>query len=142
MAENKQQGIIQFIKFGIVGVSNTMISYLIYVAVIFLCEAFDIWQKADYILATAISFALSVLWAFYWNKRFVFELDGTKKNILLALLKTYISYSFSGLFLKSLLSVFWVEIMNVSKFLVPFLCLIITVPVNFLLNKFWAFKKK
>ncbi len=142
MAENKQQGIIQFIKFGIVGVSNTMISYLIYVAVIFLCEAFDIWQKADYIVATVISFALSVLWAFYWNKRFVFELDGTKKNILLALLKTYISYSFSGLFLKSLLSVFWVEIMNVSKFLVPFLCLIITVPVNFLLNKFWAFKKK
>ena len=130
----------QFIKFGIVGLSNTVISYLIYSVTTKSCEAAVAFPKTDYIIATVVSFVLSVLWSFYWNKRFVFGLEGDLKTMLTALIKTYISYSFSGLFLSSILSVFWVEIVGVSKLISPILNLLISVPVNFVLNKFWAFK--
>ena len=140
LSEGKYQAFIQFVKFGIVGVSNTVISYLIYLGVIKACEAANMFAKFDYIIATVVSFVLSVLWSFYWNKRFVFELEGGMKTMLAALVKTYISYSFSGLFLSSILSVFWVEVVGISKLISPILNLLISVPVNFLLNKFWAFK--
>ncbi len=140
LSEDKYQAFIQFVKFGIVGLSNTVISYLIYLGTIKICEAASVSPKYDYLIATVVSFILSVLWSFYWNKRFVFKLEGGFKTMLLALVKTYISYSFTGLFLSSVLAIFWVEILGVSKLISPILNLAISVPVNFLLNKFWAFK--
>ena len=140
LSESKYQAFIQFVKFGIVGLSNTVISYLIYLVTIWLCTKAGIFTKVDYIVATVVSFILSVLWSFYWNKKFVFKLEGGFKTMFLALIKTYVSYSFSGLFLSSVLSIFWVEIVGVSKLISPILNLLISVPINFLLNKFWAFK--
>ncbi len=142
LSEGKFLALIEFIKFGIVGLSNTLISYCIYLAILFICDKTGVFVKYDYLLATVISFILSVLWSFYWNKKFVFKLNGDWKTILSALLKTYISYSFTGLFLSSALAILWVEILGVSKVISPILNLIISVPVNFLLNKFWAFKKE
>lgn len=57
-----------------------------------------------------------------------------------ALIKTYISYSFTGLFLNSILLILWVKICGMSEFVAPILNLLISVPLNFLINKFWAFK--
>jgi putative flippase GtrA len=33
-----------------------------------------------------------------------------------------------------------VNYLNISEFIAPILNLIITIPLNFLLNKFWAFR--
>ncbi len=137
-----KQALVQFIKFGIVGLSNTVVSYGIYLFVLILCGKLGIFQRYDYLFAVAVGFILSVLWSFYWNKKFVFHLEGNRKTIFLALLKTYLSYSFTGLFLGSVLSWFWVEIAGVSKLIAPILNLMISVPLNFALNKFWAFRKK
>lgn len=57
-----------------------------------------------------------------------------------ALIKTYISYSLTGLFLNSILLILWVKICGMSEFVAPILNLLISVPLNFLINKFWAFK--
>ncbi len=140
LSKGKYEAFTQFVKFGIVGLSNTVVSYFIYLATIWICESANVFTKIDYLIATVVSFILSVLWSFYWNKKFVFQLEGGVKTILLALVKTYISYSFSGLFLSSILSLFWVEIVGVSKLISPILNLLISVPINFILNKFWAFK--
>ncbi len=141
LSEGKYVALVEFVKFGIVGLSNTFISYIIYLLVLFACDKANFMVKYDYLLATIISFILSVLWSFYWNKKLVFKLEGDFKTTLLALVKTYISYSFTGLFLSSVLAVLWVEVLGISKVLAPILNLLISVPVNFLLNKFWAFKK-
>jgi len=34
----------------------------------------------------------------------------------------------------------WTDVIGISKFLAPLISLLITVPVNFLMNKFWTFK--
>lgn len=137
------EGIEQFIKFGIVGLSNTILSYVIYVTALLGFQKMVLFPKVDYLIAQLIGFVLSVLWSFYWNNRIVFvKSEDTERNLFTALLKTYVSYAFTGLFLNSILSVLWVEIFHLSKLLAPIINLLVSVPINFLLNKFWAFRGK
>ena len=56
------------------------------------------------------------------------------------MLKTYLSYAVTGLLLACIMSWLWVDVLNVSKLIAPLLNLVISVPVNFILNKLWAFK--
>ena len=137
------EAFIQFIKFGIVGLSNTVISYILYVASLLIFQRFSIFPKIDYIIASVIGFVLSVLWSFYWNNKMVFTLrDGQKRSLLKSLIKTYISYSFTGLFLSNILLLFWVQVCNISELIAPIINLLVSVPLNFVINKFWAFKQK
>ena len=141
--ENLRNSIVQFIKFGIVGVSNTLISYILYVAVLLLLKQANILQNVNYLVAQFVAFVLSVLWSFYWNNRMVFVLEENQtRNIWKALLKTYISYSFTGIFLNSALLVLWVQVFHISEFIAPIINLLVSVPLNFIINKFWAFKAK
>ena len=131
----------QFIKFGIVGLSNTIISYLLYAVVLLLLQKKMLFPKIDYLLAQIVAFVLSVLWSFYWNNRMVFVVEeGRKRSLWKSLIKTYISYSFTGLFLNSILLIVWVNILGISEFIAPIINLIVSVPLNFIINKFWAFK--
>ena len=136
------EAIMQFIKFGIVGVSNTVISYVLYAATLLLLQKANIFPRVDYLLAQIVAFVLSVLWSFYWNNKMVFTLqDGERRSLWRALLKTYVSYSFTGLFLNSVLLILWVKVLGISEFIAPIINLLVSVPLNFLINKFWAFKK-
>lgn len=131
----------QFIKFGIVGLSNTIISYVLYAVVLLLLQKKMLFPKIDYLLAQIVAFVLSVLWSFYWNNRMVFVVEeGHKRSLWKSLIKTYISYSFTGLFLNSILLILWVNILGISEFIAPIINLIVSVPLNFIINKFWAFK--
>ena len=142
ISEEKWQGFLQFIKFGIVGLSNTVVSYVIYVISLLLFQKNGWFVKTDYLITQVIAFVLSVLWSFYWNRKYVFSSeDGEAVLWYKALIKTYISYAFTGLFLNTVLSVLWVQILGISKMIAPIVNLLISVPLNFIMNKFWAFKK-
>lgn len=132
----------QFVKFGIVGVSNTVISYVIFVIFLLLFQKSAVFPSIDYLIAQIIAFLLSVLWAFYWNRRFVFPVNNDQVPWLQALIKTYISYAFTGIVLNSLLSVLWVQVFGIPKIVAPIANLLLSVPINFVMNKYWAFRKK
>jgi len=123
----------QFIKFGAVGFFNTAISYIIYSGLYYL--------GLHYIIANAVAFIVSVLNSFYWNGKYVFKSgdDQKKRAFWPALLKTYVSYAFTGLILSSVLLHLFIKIMHISAYIAPLLCLVITIPLNFVLNKKWAF---
>lgn len=118
----------QFVKFGVVGVSNTAVSLAVYYGCL--------WLGWSYLLANALGWVLGVLNAFYWNYRYVFE---TQASWPAALGKTYVSYGGSFLLSMGLLYVL-VDLLGVSELLAPFAVLVLTVPLNFLMNKFWAFR--
>lgn len=141
LTDSMFEGFMQFIKFGIVGVSNTVISYVLYAGFLILFRRIHLGSW-DYLLAQVLQFILSVLWSFFWNNKFVFTLqEGEKRNLWGALFKTYVSYSFTGLFLSSVLLILWVQVFHISEFIAPIINLVVSVPLNFLINKFWAFKK-
>ena len=133
------EGLAQFVKFGLIGVSNTLLSYVINIAALWLLAPYHIsW---DYVLGNLIAFVLSVAWSFYWNSRYVFRLrDRCLGTIVKALLKTYASYSATGIVLNNLLSWLWIEQLNISKYVAPIINLVVSVPLNFIINKFWAFR--
>ena len=64
MSEKAWADLMQFIKFGIVGFSNTVIGYLIYVAALSGLRAAKLWASADIYVAQLVSFLLSVAWSF------------------------------------------------------------------------------
>lgn len=134
--------IIQFVKFGIVGLSNTIIGYLIYVVSLKCIRRADLFQNTDIYIAQLIMFLLSVLWSFYWNNKAVFKAEEEEhRNLGLALLKTYAAYAFTSLFLSEILLLLWVDVLGISEYAAPVINLIITVPLNFIIQKFWAFKE-
>lgn len=122
----------QFIKFGIVGCSNTLINLAVYYVCLYL--------GAHYLLAYTLGFLVSVCNAFYWNNKYVFE-NKQEKNLLKAFTKVFASYGISFLLSVFLMSIM-VEILNISSVIAPILKLAITIPLNFGLNKVWAFKDK
>ena len=126
--QHSNKALIQFLKFCVVGLSNTVISLPVYYIILYF--------GAHYVIASILSFIISVLNAYYWNYKYVFN---TKSDILKSLIKTYTSYGFSYV-LSTTLLIILVEYYNISELLAPILVLVITVPLNFILNKFWAFK--
>ena len=76
METRRQSGLIQFIKFGLVGASNTIISFAIYALVLFgFSSILKISEKemVAYLSASVISWIISVLNAFFWSNKFVFK---------------------------------------------------------------------
>ncbi|MBO4877877.1 MAG: GtrA family protein [Ruminococcus sp.] len=137
----KQTALVQFIKFGIIGVSNTVISYVLNAATLLILKPYEVsW---DYIAGNIISFVLSVLWSFYWNNKYVFTAgEDEQRSTLQALMKTYVSYGFTGIVLNNILSYLWIEKLGISKYIAPLFNLVLSVPLNFIINKFWAFRTK
>ncbi len=141
LSDSKKDALVQFVKFGIVGATNTALSYVLYLLTLLVLKPFAF--KWDYIAGNLISFFLSVLWSFYWNNKYVFTVEeGKKRNWLFALIKTYISYAFTGILLTNLLSVLWIDVLGINKAIAPLINLVISVPLNFIINKFWAFRTR
>lgn len=132
------EALTQFFKFGLVGVTNTAISYGLNVLVLTLLKPYRLsW---DYVAGNVVAFLLSVLWSFYWNNKYVFtQKGGPKRRIGPALLKTYISYGFTGILLTNALSYLWIHRLGISKYVAPLINLVVSIPLNFIINKFWAF---
>ncbi len=129
----KGQLLLQFIKFGLVGVTNTAVSYVVY--------ALILYMGGYYIVASIVSFVISVAWSYMLNNRFVFQKsDGEQRVWWKTLLKTYVSYGITGLVLANILLYLWVDVLGINPYIAFFINLIITIPTNFVLNKLWAFR--
>ena len=93
-------------------------------------------------IANAAVFVTGTLNAYYWNSKFVFKKEakksGKKKE---SLVKTYISYGMSFL-LSSLLLYIQVNFLGISQTIAPIINVMITTPINYLINKFWTFAEK
>lgn len=125
----------QFVKFGLVGVSNTVVSMAIYYLFLWI-------DSGLYMLGSILGTIISILNAFIWNDLFVFTGNSKDlKSVLKRLCKTYVSYGGTSLLSNVLL---WLEValFNVSKVYAPIVNLLITIPLNYIINKFWTFKQK
>lgn len=158
----------QFIKFGLVGVSNTVVSYVTYsLTYYWILGASTMTDDIKVQIANVVGFVISVLNAYIWQSKFVFkEQEGGEHRVWWkVLIKTYISYAFSGLFLTAVLLALWLKVVHIEQYLggvaqwltgfglqlsatdvavslAPFLNMVVTIPINFCINKFWAYRQK
>ncbi len=127
-----RNSVTQFVKFCMVGVLNNVVSYVTYLVLI----RFGI----HYTLANAIGFSISVVNSYYWNNRYVFISEGVRVWWRV-FIRTYISYAGTGIVLNSLLLYIWIDLCDFSPIIAPLINIVLIVPINFLLNKLWAYKK-
>lgn len=132
--ESRREKLVQFIKFGLVGVSNNLISYGSYVLLVSI--------GMHYVLSNIIGFSISVFNAFYWNNKYVFSDPKGSRVWWKTFIKTYVSYAGTGIVLSNVLLAVWVELFQVPKIIAPIINLMITIPINFFTNKYWAYKSK
>ena len=52
----------------------------------------------------------------------------------------YLAYSVSGILINNALLYLYISVLGISVYIAPILSLIICVPVNFIMNKYWAFR--
>ena len=123
----------QFIKFGIVGVINTAVYYIFYSGLVYI--------KVPYLLANIVAVIVSILNSYFWNNRYVFKMEkDEQRNVWGTLIKTFFAYALTWLVLSNIVLVFFVEIIHISEYVAPIFVLFITIPLNFIINKYWAFK--
>ena len=131
---------VQVLLFTLVGFSSALVNLGIYNLVLWGLQAWHLFPGFDFLIAQFFGFVISVAWAFFFNRRYVFRAPGAPWKE--SLIKVYITYSLTGIGLSSLLSLLWVHILHIPKELVTVLNDALCFPVNFLLNKYWSFRKE
>lgn len=131
----KAEALVQFVKFGMVGGFNTIFSYVI------VNVMFYVWGIHEQI-GNITAFIITVFISYMANSRFVFRESAKEQSFLAGLVKVYISYSITGIFLVGILLYVESDILKIPLYIGTFANIFITVPINFILNKFWAYRKK
>lgn len=127
---NWKETLVQFIKFGFIGASNTLISTAVYYLFVWI-------DPKLYFIGNVVGWVVSVFNSFFWNNRLVFR--DSQFSWWQKLIRTYIAYGGSFI-VGSILLALQVQVLGISEWIAPWINMVITIPLNFVLNKFWAFK--
>lgn len=111
----------QFVRFLQVGVTNTVGTYMLYLALIFFLP---------YPIAYSITFVVGVLFSAWLNARFSFTTDLTGHTLIRFIIVYAISFTLSIQLL-----IFCVEVINIAPTIAPLLVLAVFTPINFLGSK-------
>ena len=123
-------GVIRFIKFGMVGVINTLVNWIIF----FILNALGMY----YIVANIIAYILGTVNSYLWNTLWVFKYkdkastETTIKFIILNLI---------GLGLNTGILYVLVDLCNLNKFIGLVITTAIVMIINYIVNKLWVFSK-
>jgi putative flippase GtrA len=121
--------IVQFVKFGIVGVSNTLLFFAVYTL---LLKGFGVW----YLAASGIGFTAGAVNGFLLNRRWTFA--GHVGDALTPVRWTVVQGC--GLLLNLALVAACVEVIGLDKLIGQAIAIAIVVVVTFLANRAWTFR--
>ena len=123
--------LIQFIKFAIVGATNSAVYLGVYY--------FFIWIYASTLMALigqAVAWTVSVANSYVWNSKFVFT--ESEEVWWRALVKVYLGYG-ASFFIYTALTYAQLEFFGVPHAIVPVVNLLAVGPLNFVIIKYWSF---
>lgn len=121
--------VIQFFKFGIVGVANTLLT------------AATIWimmkwlHSSDYV-ANIVGYVVGLINSFVWNRRWTFA---SKSKTGVTIFKFIITFAVSYLLQLGNLYLL-LHFTHIDAYLCQLLSIVVYTLVNFTLNKFYTFK--
>lgn len=121
--------VLQFAKFGVVGVSNTLIFFLVYTL---LWKVFGVW----YVAASGIGFAVGAVNGFLWNRAWTFK--GHVGDALTPV-RWFVVQS-SGLLINLGLVYLFVDGVGLGKLEGQAVTIAIVTVLTFLVNRAWTFK--
>jgi putative flippase GtrA len=121
--------VVQFVKFGIVGVSNTLIFFLVYTL---LLKVFGVW----YVAASGIGFAVGAVNGFLWNRRWTFS--GHVGDALTPV--RWFVVQTSGLLANLGLVYLFVDGAGLGELIGQAITIVIVTVLTFFANRAWTFR--
>jgi len=121
---------IQLSKFVIVGISNAIISYLVFII------AFNSSSIGNAFTSQAVSYSAGILWSFYWNAKWTFSSERKKSTLLIS----FFSLQITLLFLSSFMMGFAEKNLDWNITLIWFLVMGSITVINFGFSKILVFK--
>lgn len=121
--------LVQFVKFGLVGVSNTLITLLVYTL---LWNLLGVW----YVAASAIGFAVGAVNGFLWNRAWTFK--GHVGDALTPV--RWFVVQGCGLLVNSALIYLFVDGAGVDKLAAQAATIVIVTVLTFIANRSWTFR--
>ena len=121
--------LVQFVKFGIVGVSNTLITFVVYTV---LLKGFGVW----YLAASAIGFVAGAINGFLLNRRWTFR--GHVGDAFTPV--RWFIVQGCGLALNEALLFVYVEALGIEKLVSQALSIVVVTVLTFLANRAWTFR--
>jgi putative flippase GtrA len=119
----------RFIKFSIVGVSNTLLTLLIYMLLL----NFGVY----FVTANIIGYAVGVCNSYFWNSKYVFERTDTRYNTI----PKFIVVNLIILGVTTILLYLFAEKLGMGKYLSQAIVIPTGMAFNYGLNKVWTFKR-
>jgi putative flippase GtrA len=121
--------VLQFMKFGVVGVSNTLIFFLVYTL---LLKVFGVW----YLAASGIGFAVGAINGFLWNRAWTFRghVGDAFTPVRWFVVQT------SGLLANLGLVYLFVDGVGLDELVGQAVTTVIVTVVTFLANRAWTFR--
>ena len=145
MTDKKYESLVQIVKFGIVGVSNTVVDFAV---LNFLMWAFKVTSGTWIIVINVIAFSAAVINSYIWNRFWTFKMKSRQempeefaKFLLISLVGVFINSSvvFGGTtYLAPLFGLSAGLWANGMKLIATGVAMV----WNFIGYKLWAFKKK
>ncbi|NCN07267.1 GtrA family protein [Candidatus Falkowbacteria bacterium] len=121
----------QFVKFALVGSSNMVVDFVVY---LFLTRNLHMY----YIVAAVMSFVVAVTWSFFLNRKWTFSHNGkntTSQYIKFFAVNTIVMVlNLSSLFIL-------VDLFNIYDLVAKLIAAVFLAILNFSLNKVWTFRK-
>lgn len=124
----------EIVKYIIFGLGTTFINIISFT----LLE----YVGLDFKLANIVAWILSVTFAFYTNKKYVFDSKDNDINIIKKESLKFVSARLGSLAIDMVLMILLIDFMNINKMISKILVNIIIVIINYVVSKFYIFKKK
>ncbi|WP_326511584.1 GtrA family protein [Clostridium intestinale] len=118
----------EFIKFGIVGVSNTLITFVVYNILLRL--------GINYLVANIIGYICGMINGFIWSKNWVFKVNNESKMYFIK----FALVNLLSLAVSTGLLMVLVKQLSLNSTIAQLITTCITVVINYLLNKIYTFK--
>lgn len=129
---NKYKDVILYLFFGVL---TTIINILIYALS---TKVFGI----EYLASNIISWIISVAFAFFTNKIFVFKSKTNTKILMLKELMSFYYYRLLSLIIEMVLLYICVDLLKINDLAMKILTNIIVIVLNYFFSKFLVFKNK
>lgn len=125
----------EVISYLVFGVATTVVNIIIF----FICK--DV-LGIDYKISNAIGWFLSVLFAFFTNKYFVFASSHKDTRSFIKEMLLFYWYRVLSFVVDMALMVLMIEVMHISDFWAKMVTQIAVVILNYFFSKFFIFKKE
>lgn len=93
------------------------------------------------LIANIISWILAVLFAFFTNRRWVFETTVNTVNELVRQMLYFFGGRLATLLVEEVILFIFITLLGLNSMLIKVIAQVVVIVVNYIISKFWVFKK-